>query len=143
MLFTITFSIRWTKVYFSLLFFLYCINSLSTQCLQDCRSSVVFLPSFLPCDTELAFQKLIPLPLCAGCSIIWYWSLCPKLFYLHHWAESSMHLYRVCFLTALVFSDSKAVLSESVLGRLTQFVSALALHSKLKRKSMCWKVYLV
>lgn len=48
MLFTITFSIRWTKVYFSLLFFLYCINSLSTQCLQDCRSSVVFLPSFLP-----------------------------------------------------------------------------------------------
>ena len=48
MLFTITFSIRWTKVYFSLLFFLYCINSLSTQCLQDCRGSVVFLPSFLP-----------------------------------------------------------------------------------------------
>ena len=45
-----------------------------------------------------------------------------------------MHLYRVCFLTALVFNDSKAVLSESVLRRLTQFVSALALHKQTQKK---------
>ena len=45
-----------------------------------------------------------------------------------------MHLYRVCFQTALVFNDSKAVLSESVLRRLTQFVSALALHKQTQKK---------